>query len=89
MHRHVGITALGEGGYGEVYEAWDTQLCRSVAIKCIKHVGGRSPGADLMREARLAASLRHAAFVKVYSLQVRSTPRSCPRIRARSLARWT
>lgn len=60
---------LGEGGYGEVYEAWDTQLCRSVAIKCIKHVGGRSPGADVMREARLAASLRHAAFVKVYSLE--------------------
>jgi eukaryotic-like serine/threonine-protein kinase len=58
---------LGEGGFGEVYEAWDTRLQRSVAIKTIRH--GDSAVVDLVREARLAASLRHAAFVKVHAVE--------------------
>jgi tetratricopeptide (TPR) repeat protein len=58
---------LGEGGFGEVYEAWDTRLHRSVAIKTIRHGGTASN--DLVREARLAASLRHAAFVKVHAVE--------------------
>jgi serine/threonine-protein kinase len=60
---------LGEGGYGEVYEAWDGKLCRSVAIKCFKHAGSGVQNAGLLREARLAASLRHAAFVKVHAIE--------------------
>ena len=60
---------LGEGGFGRVYEAWDSKLCRRVAIKCIKHTGAGSAGADLLREARLGASLRHAAFVKVHAIE--------------------
>ena len=58
---------LGEGGFGQVYEAWDTRLQRSVAIKTIRH--GGSADVDLVREARLAASLRHPAFVKVYAIE--------------------
>lgn len=58
---------LGEGGFGEVYEAWDTRLHRSVAIKTIRR--GVAAGPDLVREARLAASLRHAAFVKVHAVE--------------------
>lgn len=58
---------LGEGGFGLVYEAWDSKLCRRVAIKCIKH--SDAGGADLIREARLGASLRHAAFVKVHAIE--------------------
>ncbi len=58
---------LGEGGFGEVYEAWDTRLHRSVAIKTIRH--GVAANTDLVREARLAASLRHAAFVKVHAVE--------------------
>lgn len=60
---------LGEGGFGRVYEAWDSKLCRRVAIKCIKHAEAGPGGADLMREARLGASLRHAAFVKVHAVE--------------------
>lgn len=59
---------LGEGGHGEVYEAWDTKLERSVAIKRVKH-DAVAAGADLMREARMAASLRHPAFVKVHAIE--------------------
>ena len=34
---HYQIRAqLGEGGFGNVYEAWDSKLCRSVAIKRLK-----------------------------------------------------
>ncbi|UVW27240.1 serine/threonine-protein kinase [Massilia sp. H6] len=60
---------LGEGGFGRVFEAWDSTLCRPVAIKCIKHAEAGQAGADLMREARLGASLRHAAFVKVHAIE--------------------
>lgn len=60
---------LGEGGFGRVYEAWDSKLCRRVAIKCIKHADAGPHGADLVREARLGASLRHAAFVKVHAIE--------------------
>lgn len=59
---------LGEGGHGEVYEAWDGKLQRSVAIKRIKH-DGISTDEDLVREARMAASLRHPAFVQVFAVE--------------------
>jgi serine/threonine-protein kinase len=58
---------LGEGGFGEVHEAWDTRLHRSVALKTIRC--GGAAGVDLVREARLAASLRHPAFVKVHAIE--------------------
>jgi len=63
------VTCLGEGGFGKVFEAWDSKLQRSVAIKCLKADGLLSSSADLMREARMAASLNHPAFVKIHSLE--------------------
>lgn len=65
LHYQLG-KSLGEGGFGHVYQAWDAKLHRQVAIKYLKNV---TPGVDLMKEARLAASLQHAAFVKVHSLE--------------------
>lgn len=60
---------LGEGGFGQVFEAWDSKLCRSVAIKRLKNPGMIERPAQLLKEARLAASLQHLAFVKIYSLE--------------------
>lgn len=60
---------LGEGGFGEVFEAWDDKLARSVAVKRLKHLGDASSAGRLLKEARLAASLQHSAFVKIYALE--------------------
>lgn len=62
-------TRLGEGGFGEVFEAWDGKLQRSVAVKRRKMTEGPAAVDGPMREARLAASLRHAAFVKVHAIE--------------------
>ncbi len=60
---------LGEGGFAHVYEAWDSKLCRSVAIKRLKNIDGISGAKDMLREARLSSSLKHAAFVKIHALE--------------------
>ncbi len=55
------IRTLGTGGMGVVYEAQDTRLPRSVAIKVLKDDLARDVDAvrRFKREARLAASLNH------------------------------
>lgn len=60
---------LGEGGFGQVFKAWDEKLCRLVAIKRLNGVAATQPTADLMREARLAASLKHPAFVRIHAIE--------------------
>ena len=60
---------LGEGGFGEVYEAWDSKLHRPVAIKRLKLAADLPASADLLREARLAASLQHPAFVNIHAIE--------------------
>jgi eukaryotic-like serine/threonine-protein kinase len=67
--RHYDVRSkLGEGSFGQVYEAWDSKLWRTVAIKCIKQTA-RNAGHNLLREARLAAGLRHPAFVKIHTIE--------------------
>ena len=55
------IRTLGTGGMGVVYEAQDTRLPRSVAIKVIKEDLSKNVDAvrRFKREARLASSLNH------------------------------
>nr|WP_315486759.1 protein kinase [uncultured Undibacterium sp.] len=65
LHYQLG-ESLGEGGFGQVFSAWDTKLHRQVAIKYLKNI---TAGVDLVKEARLAASLQHPAFVKVHALE--------------------
>lgn len=58
---------LGEGGTGQVYEAWDRTERRSIALKRIKV---RSEGAlkRLAREGRTARGLEHPHLVRVHDL---------------------
>ncbi|MFZ6874270.1 protein kinase domain-containing protein [Undibacterium sp. Di27W] len=60
---------LGEGGFGQVHEAWDSKLCRPVAIKQLKATEGAAQTTSLLKEARLAASLKHPAFVKIFAIE--------------------
>jgi len=62
---------LGRGGMGEVYEAFDARLDRTVALKRV-HLAGSGPGSSrrrrFRREARAAAGLSHPALVQIYDL---------------------
>ena len=55
------IRVLGSGGMGIVYEAQDTRLPRSVAVKFLKPNLAHQAEAvgRFKREARLASSLNH------------------------------
>ncbi|MGE3473219.1 MAG: serine/threonine-protein kinase, partial [Vicinamibacterales bacterium] len=55
------VGPLGSGGMGDVYEAQDLRLPRSVALKVLKPslVENRTAQRRFDREARLAASLNH------------------------------
>lgn len=67
---------LGEGGFGHVFEAWDAKLCRSVALKRLKPQADVLHPEKLINEARLAASLRHAAFVRIFTIEGQGTSQS-------------
>ncbi len=68
LHYKIG-QHLGEGGFGHVFEAWDSRLQRRVALKRLKDVRNAAHARALMREAQLAASLRHPAFVDIFALE--------------------
>src|SRR6478609_4595425 len=58
------LTPLGAGGMGEVYQARDTRLDRSVAIKvCSAQFGER-----FEREARAISSLNHPHICTLYDV---------------------
>jgi serine/threonine-protein kinase len=60
---------LGRGGMGEVWRAQNVALGSSVAIKILSATGERAALRErLMLEAKVAASVTHAAIVKVYDV---------------------
>jgi serine/threonine protein kinase/tetratricopeptide (TPR) repeat protein len=65
------LEAVGQGAFGTVYRARDTELGRIVAVKVPR--GGRSTSpADvqrMVREARSAARLSHPGIVPVYEVR--------------------
>src|SRR5205823_3168609 len=59
---------LGKGGMGAVFLAFDAQLVRHVALKVPHLAGDARAGERFLREARIAAGLRHHHLCPVYDL---------------------
>src|SRR4029077_13795756 len=69
---HYEITAhLGSGGMGDVYQATDSKLGRSVAVKFLPDAFARDAErvARFEREARILASLNHPNIAGIYGLE--------------------
>ena len=71
---HIGRYALkgplGQGGLGQVHEAWDPLLSRTVAIKTLQFDIGQNERVSLdglfLNEARAAAGLSHPHIVTIH-----------------------
>ena len=77
--RYVVLSALGSGGMGVVYAAYDPQLDRKVAVKLLHAEAISASGATkskvdgqqrLQREAQAMARLRHPNVVAVHDVGV-------------------
>ena len=67
--RYVVEKRLGAGGMGVVYEAWDTELARAVALKIVRPRGDlEAMQARLRREAKAMARLSHRNVVPVFDI---------------------
>src|SRR4051812_25804001 len=70
LGRYEVRSKIGEGGMGEVYLAFDTELDRSVAIKILP----ASIAADqerlqrFVQEAKAASALNHPSILTIYEI---------------------
>jgi len=64
------LERVGEGGFAEVFRAWDPTLEREVALKLFRQddSGHTKPSRALLREGRLLARIRHPNVVTVYGV---------------------
>ncbi len=70
------LQVIGSGGFGVVVKAIDQKLQRTVAIKFL--LSERSHSQEIrqrfLREARVAAAIRHANIVNIYAVEEQPTP---------------
>jgi serine/threonine-protein kinase len=57
------IQHVGRGSFGEVYRAWDPQLCREVALKLLPST---EDAENVLSEGRLLARVRHPNVVTIH-----------------------
>ena len=65
------VSHLGTGGMGEVYQATDAKLGRSVAIKLLPEVftHDHDRAVRFEREARVLASLNHPNIAAIHGIE--------------------
>ncbi len=67
--RYTDVELIGQGGFGRVYRARDTNFNRLIAAKVAIHARDETPDADaFVLEARRAARLEHPNIIGVYDL---------------------
>lgn len=76
--KYVFLRQIGSGASGTVIKAWDTYLSRHVALKFLHASASRTMEVDdtqrvqdFLREARLAARLRHPNIVQIHEVDFR------------------
>lgn len=67
LERYQILEKLGQGGFGEVFKAFDTKMRRLVAIKRMD--ASQKASARALKEARAAAKLDHPNVVSVHDLE--------------------
>lgn len=73
LGKYAIVRELGQGGFGVVYQGYDEELRRNVAIKLTRRTGtGNGLAPDLLHEARSIARLDHPGIVKL--LETGATP---------------
>lgn len=62
--------SLGSGGMGEIFESYDTDLERTVAIKVLisKHIEDETMKQRFLREARMASQLNHPNIATIHEI---------------------
>ncbi|HMG22174.1 MAG TPA: serine/threonine-protein kinase [Kofleriaceae bacterium] len=69
--RYLVLSALGAGGMGVVFAAWDPQLGRKIALKLLRSslaMSSKDARTRLRREAQAIAQLSHPHVVSVYDV---------------------
>ena len=70
--RYELLGELGAGGMGQVFEAWDPELRRRVAVKLVRTSDRQSGGrlARFVAEAQITSQLQHPNIVPVHDMGV-------------------
>ena len=78
LGRYDILREIGAGAIGVLFEAWDNELNRKVAIKVLRAIGDSGESRErLLREAQASVQLRHANVVEVYDFVQREDFQPC------------